>query len=832
MGSGIRPDSIVVLGAEDFSSITNFASSCTRLGKGQSSGIFFGDNPLRAIFSLLLWQGILTTVVIVIAYRFLKPLGQPLMYAQILGGVIIGPSLLTKNSAVSNLIFPLKSMLTLDVFSIFGFMFYTFLIGVQTDLRILKKIDRKAVLIGFFTVAMGLTLSSAWAAFLLRNINANIDKRMARILPTVARSESMLFFPMITYFLTELRIINSEFGRVAVCSSMVCNLCSFSFTTATLLMHVLPNDRFVICKMVLYLIGLTAIIFVVLRPLLLWVAKHNMVEQQLHQSFILLLFVAVLMTGYCGQALGLHIALGPLILGLTIPAGPPVGSALVEKLQAVISWMLMPLYFARNGLIVDVFAVSGQKYAQVQSTALMAATGKFLGAFVAARYSQMPLRDCVSLGLILNAQGIFEISLFKLMMRHGVLDEDCFTTMCVSMLIVTGTCIQIVRYLYDPSRRYMVPNRRTVMHSRPDSELRLLICVYEQESVTAAINFLEALNPSTYSPLAVYLLYLVELVGNAVPLLITHKVNKKPTSKPNTSEHIINAFRHFEQTHRDYITVFPFTAISPPKTLHNDVCTMALDKRTSLIVIPFYRRFSSTGEMQSHNKAMRIANQNVLDKSPCSVAVLIERGPIKNLRPIYPTWTSYNVAVIFLGGADDQEALTIAIRMAGLPNTNLTMVRLLYSGPFPAYSVDESQLDNDIVNEFREMIGGTLRVNYVEEVVADGAGTAAAMRTIKDQYQLLVLGRRHHKLNPILAGLTEWNENKDLGTMGELMVSADFLGDTTILVVQQHTCEEDDYLREIPFDEVLTGHSPGSEESDEKPFHRKFQHSWKTEYSV
>ena len=96
------------------------------------------------------------------------------------------------------------------------------------------------------------------------------------------------------------------------------------------------------------------------------------------------------------------------------------------------------------------------------------------------------------------------------------------------------------------------------------------------------------------------------------------------------------------------------------------------------------------------------------------------------------------------------------------------------------------RLDNEFLSEFRTNISGNYYAKYIEEPVIEGAGTASVLRTLKNHYELVVVGRRHHGLSPLLSGLTEWNENRELGVIGDLLASSDFLGNTTILVVQQH----------------------------------------------
>ncbi|OMO99390.1 Cation/H+ exchanger [Corchorus olitorius] len=479
---------------------------------------------------------------------------------------------------------------------------------------------------------------------------------------------------------------------------------------------------------------------------------------------MVMLFLAVIISGLFGHIVGLHFSLGPLLIGLVIPSGPPLGSALIEKLDVITHWVLMPLYFVKFGLTVDIFAIGIQTFSTVQFITLIAAVGKFLGAFLCCLFFQMQLNDAICLGFVMNFQGILELGLFKFAKDQRILSDEAFSAMCISLLIITGAITPIVRYFGDSSRSYKFCHGKTVMHSRPNSELKILVCIHDEEHVPSTINLLGALNPSKQSPIGVYMLHQIELTGsNATPLLIPHKLTKKLSSRD--SGHVINAFRNFA---KDF-------------------------EGTSLIVIPYYKRYHVNGETQSTRKALKIANQNVLDKAPCSVAILVDRGPFKSPRAFW-TWSSYEVAVIFLGGADDREALALGVRMAELQYINLTLIRILYDGECPAALTDGNILDNEVIHDFRANISGNHRAMYKEELVTEGPGTAAVLRSLENQYELVVVGRRYDRISRILSGLAEWNENEELGVIGDVLASSDFLGNTTILVVQQHT---DHMLNEI-----------------------------------
>ncbi|KAK4847078.1 hypothetical protein QYF36_025339 [Acer negundo] len=147
--------------------------------------------------------------------------------------------------------------------------------------------------------------------------------------------------------------------------------------------------------------------------------------------------------------------------------------------------------------------------------------------------------------------------------------------------------------------------------------------------------------------------------------------------------------------------------------------------------------------------SIKITNQNVLDKAPCSVAILVDRGLLKIPRSILESWYEYRIAVLFLGGSDDHEALAIGGRMAGHPSVHLTVIRLLDNG-----DARKTRLDNKVMNMFRRSMENNYRVTYKEEMVMDG--------------------------------LAIWDEHMELGAVGDVLASVDFMSSTTILVVQQH----------------------------------------------
>lgn len=95
--------------------------------------------------------------------------------------------------------------------------------------------------------------------------------------------------------------------------------------------------------------------------------------------------------------------------------------------------------------------------------------------------------------------------------------------------------------------------------------------------------------------------------------------------------------------------------------MHEDIFNLAEDKRVAMILVPFYKQSTADNELPSGNHSLKEVNQNLLLNPPCSVGILVHHG----LRS--STEWELRIAVIFIGGADDNDALSYAWRMAGSP---------------------------------------------------------------------------------------------------------------------------------------------------------------------
>ncbi|XP_058183922.1 cation/H(+) antiporter 4-like isoform X1 [Rhododendron vialii] len=660
--------------------------------------------------------------------------------------------------------------------------------GVKMDPSMVMKSGKKAWTIGVVSMAFPIVLSLG-VSFPLSDMVTWAKTPGIRF---VVATQTLTPFPVVSRLLIDLQIMNSELGHLALASALIRELLSLILSTTTFYIRVGSQGSAALGIQALFMFLITGSISgFVARAGFLWIVRQTPEGKPVKEVHIIFISSVVLVSAIMCDNLGILYHYGPFLLGLFVPDGPPLGSTLVERLETLVSGWFAPLLLTYCGLHSDIFAVSDLRFQFILWTVLFGAiVVKFTANFVPALICKMPVKDAIALSLVLSGQGIVELAAFLAFRENETLDTQTFSTVAAAVCLTAIAIPLLVQSIYDRSRRYGGYQKRNILHSLENSELRILVTAHRPEDAMAAINLLEAYSPTKETPLAIYALHLMELVGRAHPILINHQLGQKATSSSaSRSLPITKLFDQFELQYSGYVVVQSFTAISFNKFMHEDICSLAFEKLVSLIVLPFHRKWNAQGKVVFDNNAWRNMNRQVLQMAPCSVGVLVDRRKIQQQPQQFggqPQVAPYRVAIVFLGGDDDREALAYAKRMAKSPHVFLTVVR------FFAYGDDDSgdgswdaMLDAEVLKDLRLAFAQAGNLRFREERVEDGPELALRVRSLEEAYDLIIVGRRHGGDSRMLAGLTEWVEFPELGPVGDILASADVNRPVSVLVVQQ-----------------------------------------------
>uniref|UniRef100_A0A2C9UQ35 Uncharacterized protein n=2 Tax=Manihot esculenta TaxID=3983 RepID=A0A2C9UQ35_MANES len=775
-----------------------------------TNGVWQGDNPLDYSLPLFILQLTLVVVTTRFLVFILKPFRQPRVISEIMGGVILGPSVLGRSQAFASTIFPLRSVMVLETMANVGLLYFLFLVGVEMDASVIRKNGKKALAIAVAGMILPFFTGLAFSFLIHKESVQSMNQGTFILFLGVALSVTA--FPVLARVLAELKLINTEIGRIALSSALINDI--FAWILLCFAIALAENDSASLASVWIILSSVAFVVFCVfaVRPAISWVIRRTPEGETFSEFYICLILTGVMISGFITDAIGTHSVFGAFVFGLVIPNGP-LGVTLIEKLEDFVSGLLLPLFFAMSGLKTNVGAINGAAtWGLLGLVVILGSAGKIAGTVIVTFFYQMPIREGLTLGLLMNTKGLIEMIILNVGKDQRVLDDESFAIMVIVAVVMTGLVTPIVTAIYRPARKFMPYKRRTIQRSKPDAEFRILVCVHTPRNVPTIINILEASHPTKRSPICVYVLHLVELTGRASAMLIVHNSRKSGRPALNRtqaqSDHIINAFENYEQ-HAVCVSVQPLTAISPYSTMHEDICNLAEDKRVAFIIIPFHKQQTVDGGMEATNPAFRMVNQNVLANSPCSIGILVDRGLSGSTR-LATNQLSHHIAVAFFGGPDDREALSYAWRMSENPGISLTVMRFIAGEDavqparqrnedtndpriltFETQDQREKQMDEEYVNEFRMQNANEESVFYTERIVNNGEETVAAIRAMDiNAHDLFVVGRGRGMISPLTAGLTDWSECPELGAIGDLLASSDFAATVSVLVVQQYVGTE------------------------------------------
>ncbi|OMP05298.1 Cation/H+ exchanger [Corchorus olitorius] len=716
-------------------------------------------------------------------------LGIPILASQIITGLILGPMLMVANvDAFKAIMFPPDfGVQIIDTIAIFGFTLFLFLVGVKMDVKGAFKTVKTAKLIGFLSFLLPLIFGLIVFG-LMGEKNQSNEVQAERVAITV--TESLTSVSVISCLLSELKILNSELGRLALSSALVGDLSSLILFSAVSMDKKWTKSIGMALLNVGAMILFGIVLVFVLRPFMFWMIRRTPQGKAVKDMYIYTVMLLAFGSSMYAHLLDRSPVFGAFLFGLAVPEGPPLGSALVDKFECFVSGPLVSLYVSTITMRADpmrLFAdLAGVKFNVILGVVTFLA--KLLGTFIPLFVTKMPLKDSLAFALIMTSKGIVELSGFSNLKDTKVIQDSNYCVLVIGVLLNSTVVPILVKFLYDPiSRKYAGYQMRNIMHLKPDSELRILACVHKPENVGALIGFLNTTCPTEESPNVVYVLHLMELTGRDTPLFIAHQ---KEMIAGSSYEKFIIAFNRYEQNNCGLVTMNTFTSMSPPDMMHEDICTMALDKQTSLILLPFHRKWSIDGSIETENNAIRKLNCSVLETCPCSIGILIDRdnASTRMLTKSPSRSSCYSVCMIFIGGKDDREALTLAKRMSKDTRLSLTVTRFV-SGEDSEnnYLLDwEEMLDDKVLKDVKHNQAGEYsEIMYMEEIVRDGPHAAEIVRSIVDGYDLVIVGRRYGVQSVQTQGLSEWSEFPELGGIGDLLASSDLQSRASVLVVQQ-----------------------------------------------
>jgi Kef-type K+ transport system membrane component KefB len=397
--------------------------------------------------TLLIFQMAIVLGMSLVCGRIARRLGQTRVIGEIIGGILIGPSVLGRIAPnISASIFPQSSLRSLDVLSTVGLVLFLFLIGSELDYEHLRQQKATATLASFMSIVLPFGMA-VLAAPLLRDRFSPGAIGPSPFTLFLGVSMSITAFPVLARILEERSMHLSSLGATALICAAVDDVVAWILLAVALTLVPSGDAAAPSSYRLLWLGAYLIVMFVVIRPLGVWLARRH-AGMMLSYELLGTILVLVLASAAVTDAIGVHPLFGAFLAGLCFPRVKTWQTALRTRLDVIISLLLLPLFFALTGMRTRLDLLSDSRiWLWTAFVLLLAVAGKMGGAMIAARWTGQGWRASIALGALLNTRGLVELIVLNIAYNAHVFSPTLFTMLVVMALITTAMTTPILDWL-------------------------------------------------------------------------------------------------------------------------------------------------------------------------------------------------------------------------------------------------------------------------------------------------------------------------------------------------------------------------------------------------
>jgi len=375
----------------------------------------------------------------------LRYLGQPQVMGEVLGGILLGPSVLgwLWPEAAAFLLPPFL-VPYLNVLAQLGVILYVFLVGLELNPAVLHERFRSLLAITHAGIMAPFLLGAFLALYLYPRFSST-EIPFSSFALFISIALSITAFPVLARILTDRGMQKTRIGVIALgCAAMndVLGWCLLAFVIGVIQAKV--SGAFLI-------LGLTAtflaLMFLIVRPLVAYLLRRSP-EIRWTRALAALIFAALLLSSLATEAIGIHAIFGAFLLGAVIPHDNPVAVTMARKLEDLVTVLLLPSFFALTGMRTRIgSATTAEEWFACGLIIIAATVGKFGGVLLGARLGAgLSWRDALVLGALMNTRGLMELIVLNVGLDLHILSPTLFTLMVLMSLATTLTTTPLLQW--------------------------------------------------------------------------------------------------------------------------------------------------------------------------------------------------------------------------------------------------------------------------------------------------------------------------------------------------------------------------------------------------
>ncbi|KAJ5047328.1 uncharacterized protein L3040_003155 [Drepanopeziza brunnea f. sp. 'multigermtubi'] len=662
------------------------AASATATGGNRAApqgGILEGLDPTvyspKSPYVLFIIQAGIIIIFCRILHYPLQKLRQPRVIAEVIGGVILGPSVLMRIPGFEEHIFPPESMPGLTLVANLGLILFLFLVGLEVNMRMFLSNWRVALSVGFAGMVLPFGLGCAIAYGLYHDFRSDpgiVHVSFGVYALFIGTALSITAFPVLCRILTELNILHTSVGITVLAAGVGNDVVGWILLA---LCVALVNNGSGIVALYVLLCAIGWILFLVfaVRPVfLIYLRRSGSLQNGPSQGVMAVTILMVLASAFFTQSIGIHAIFGSFIVGLICPHEGGFAIKLTEKLEDLISVLFLPLYFALSGLGTNLGLLDdAQTWGYVIGVIAIAFAAKIIGGTLAARANKLMWRESLTIGCLMSCKGLVELIVLNIGLQAKILSTRTFTMFVVMALVTTVATTPLVIALFPPwyqkkleawKRGEIDWDGNRLLHGGSSgaspqesldkfrsTEVRKLLVYLRLDSLPSLFTFITLLAndratvrtkvhksktsglstvpegetadgstmPSSKRPFEVHGVRILELTERTSSVMQSSELD-------DYQDPVVNAFRTFAQLNN--VAVSGDVSVVPEDSYAESLTSQAADHSPDLVLIP-WNDVDNSAEFGLQHDSLPSGSQDAfiqkaLETATCNTAVFYNRG--------------------------------------------------------------------------------------------------------------------------------------------------------------------------------------------------------------
>ncbi|KAF7432803.1 K(+)/H(+) antiporter [Pleurotus ostreatus] len=703
-----------------------FAHAIFGRAASEQGGVLSGDNPTHynAQNPIRLW---IIQVVIIISMSqflalFLGRIRQPRVIAEVIGGVILGPTVMGRIPHFRQRIFPEEGMAMLSLTSTIGLILFLFLVGLEIDTKIMKRNIRASSAVSIAGLVIPLGLGAALGVGVYREFISD-TVNFGYFLLFIAVAVGITAFPVLCRILTELKLLDTSVGVVVLSAGVGNDVIGWILLALTVAL-VNASSGLTALWVLLCCAGFVVLLLYPGKWGYVWLARRTgSLEQGAPTPFMMTITIFVVFgSAFFTDIIGVHAIFGGFLAGLIIPHENGYAISLVEKLEDLVSILFLPLYFTLSGLRTNLGLLDdGRTWGYVILICVVAFSAKFFACGAAAKAFGFNWRESAAIGSLMSCKGLVELIVLNIGLQANILDPRTFSMFVVHALVLTFITTPLVLVFYP--ERVRVHEHSGIKAGVPDSgesgtgrrgsidqqehKTRFTLVLERFEQLPIAMTLSQLLQgPTTSAASTVQLsskaleagvesaedshsqsavsidtLRLIELTNRTSAVLKSQEAETLLWNDP-----IIGVFRTFGRLNR--LSVTAALSVVNNEQFPSAISDHAIETNSQMVILPWCNTNvgihaeaanSSTTSLrwtnfdQTNSVVYSEFVRKVFLTSPTDVAVFVDRG----IHPSsYINTAEQHLFLPFFGGPDDRLALSLIVQLCANPSVKATVIRI------------------------------------------------------------------------------------------------------------------------------------------------------------